>query len=720
MSNTGQAWVTLVTNDSYALGALVLAQSLRRNNTIYQLAVLITPGVSPAMRQVLTSTFDLVKEVDVLDSKDAANLALLARPDLGITFTKLHCWNLTQYTKCVFLDADTLVVKNCDELFEREELSAAPDAGWPDCFNSGVFVFKPSEETFKSLLDFALKHGSFDGGDQGLLNMFFNDWATKDITKHLPFIYNMVASATYSYLPAFKVFGSNVKVAHFIGSNKPWLQAQQPPSTLSSFLELWWRIFQEDVAKSLNTDMAGLAGAMAGGQRDVIEDQWRKQSWEQGNIDYLGADAFENIWKKISSTVGEAIKPLETPVPIGPEPTSSEAVEATSPPAEAVAGAQPQEVPVKTEDKTELQLKEEAPKALEQPKPQEAQEKPQPDAQSAGTQAQTTEATLAPVEPAPTLGEPAAPASKSVTTTEASESPLSEQPQIEKSASEPTAKPEPQAVADPLSQPSQDTAVQVTPSAPVGEQPPVSQEASALPQVDCKEAKELETKAETAPVLADLAPASPPASSPAESSPAPVIVPTPAPSEPTPVSSEPTPAPEAPPQAKPASESPVTPASESPATPAPELPAPPAPELPTPPAPESSAAPAPELPASPAPGLPVAPEAAPVTELPAESVPAPKPPVETTVAPEPKADLVPAAQPSTPVSPPVTSPASPSVPSPSSPAAPEGTATPSSPPTTATPGDDATQVAAEALPQTPTGEAPVPPKRRSTKAKGKK
>jgi alpha-N-acetylglucosamine transferase len=29
----------------------------------------------------------------------------------------------------VFLDADTLVLSNCDELFDREEFSAAPDAG---------------------------------------------------------------------------------------------------------------------------------------------------------------------------------------------------------------------------------------------------------------------------------------------------------------------------------------------------------------------------------------------------------------------------------------------------------------------------------------------------------------------------------------------------------------------------------------------------------------
>ncbi|TMW39365.1 hypothetical protein DOY81_015555, partial [Sarcophaga bullata] len=32
------------------------------------------------------------------------------------------------------------ILQNCDELFEREEFSAAPDVSWPDCFNSGVFV----------------------------------------------------------------------------------------------------------------------------------------------------------------------------------------------------------------------------------------------------------------------------------------------------------------------------------------------------------------------------------------------------------------------------------------------------------------------------------------------------------------------------------------------------------------------------------------------------
>lgn len=101
--------------------------------------------------------------MDLLDSGDTTNLALLTRPELGITFTKIHCWNLTQYRKCVFLDADTLVIQNCDELFERDELSAVPDIGWPDCFNSGVFVFEPSRATYEAILDYAVQNGSFDG-----------------------------------------------------------------------------------------------------------------------------------------------------------------------------------------------------------------------------------------------------------------------------------------------------------------------------------------------------------------------------------------------------------------------------------------------------------------------------------------------------------------------------------------------------------------------------
>ncbi|XP_055374009.1 uncharacterized protein LOC129607217 isoform X6 [Condylostylus longicornis] len=315
------AWVTLTTNDTYSLGALVLANSLKRVGTAHQLAVLVTPNVSDTMKSKLKDAFNVVQEVDVLDSKDEANLALLARPELGITFTKLHCWRLVQFEKCVFLDADILVLQNSDELFEREELSAAPDVSWPDCFNSGVFVYRPNLETFNKLIEFAVKNGSFDGGDQGLLNQYFSDWATKDISKHLPFTYNTAAYAAYCYLPAFKQFRDRIKILHFAGKLKPWLatfdsqnrRAHTPQGYehAADFIQLWWNIFCDQVHQSLHNSMSGLAGVLSTlrlgeaktPEQEAYEQAMRRQCWESGNIDYTGKDSFDNIWKKISQTI---------------------------------------------------------------------------------------------------------------------------------------------------------------------------------------------------------------------------------------------------------------------------------------------------------------------------------------------------------------------------------------------------------------------------------
>ncbi|XP_068165671.1 glycogenin-2 [Antennarius striatus] len=240
-----EAFVTLVTADSYCMGAEVVARSLRRHGTTRSIVVMVTPNVSQQSRFALRNAFDDVITVDVLDSEDRLRLSLLGRPELGVTFTKIHCWTLTRFSKCVFLDADTLVLRNVDELFHREELSAAPDPGWPDCFNSGVFVFRPSLHTHAALLDHALQHGSFDGGDQGLLNSFFSSWPVEHISKHLPFVYNLSVSSVYSYRPAFLQFGHNAKIVHFLGAEKPWSSSRQRDDgrspILDQFVSLWWK-----------------------------------------------------------------------------------------------------------------------------------------------------------------------------------------------------------------------------------------------------------------------------------------------------------------------------------------------------------------------------------------------------------------------------------------------------------------------------------------------
>lgn len=67
---------------------------------------------------------------------------------------------------------------------------------------------RPNEKTLEKLLQFDKEVGSFDGGDQGLLNLYFDQWSVETFKKHLPFTDNLMAHTFTSYLSAYKYFGS--------------------------------------------------------------------------------------------------------------------------------------------------------------------------------------------------------------------------------------------------------------------------------------------------------------------------------------------------------------------------------------------------------------------------------------------------------------------------------------------------------------------------------
>ena len=52
-------------------------------------------------RNRLSMLWDELVVIEELDSRDVENLALLSRPELGVTFTKFHAWRLTHYSKWI-------------------------------------------------------------------------------------------------------------------------------------------------------------------------------------------------------------------------------------------------------------------------------------------------------------------------------------------------------------------------------------------------------------------------------------------------------------------------------------------------------------------------------------------------------------------------------------------------------------------------------------------
>jgi glycogenin len=232
------AYVSMVCGgDAYVPGAEALGKSLQASETPYPKVLLVTPDVSEASRSLLASQGWILREVKPIPNPHPERGLLFAR--FGNVFTKLHVWRLSEYERVVFLDADTIVVQNVDELFERPDFAAAPDFFVPDRFNSGVMVLRPSIGTFEEMVRALHGSDSYDGGDQGFLNQYFADWYAMPVANRLPPGYNM-HHFIFQFLlgqPSLKPMAKEARIIHYT-MQKPWLTP-----TLAGGSELWWRFY---------------------------------------------------------------------------------------------------------------------------------------------------------------------------------------------------------------------------------------------------------------------------------------------------------------------------------------------------------------------------------------------------------------------------------------------------------------------------------------------
>ncbi|KAF4121798.1 glycogenin [Geosmithia morbida] len=229
--------------------ALVLAHSLRDAHTTKQLAVLVTlDTVSAASVTQLKTVYDHVIPVPRIQNAHPANLHLMNRGDLHSAFTKINLWKQLEFSKIVYIDADVVAYRAPDELFAIEDpFAAAPDIGWPDLFNTGVMVLTPNMGDYYAMMAMADRGISFDGADQGLLNMHF-----RNDHRRISFAYNVTPSAHYQYIPAFRHFQSSINMVHFIGPDKPWFSGRHAPHGNSPFDEMvgrWWAVYDRHYRK---------------------------------------------------------------------------------------------------------------------------------------------------------------------------------------------------------------------------------------------------------------------------------------------------------------------------------------------------------------------------------------------------------------------------------------------------------------------------------------
>ncbi|WP_243698702.1 glycosyl transferase [Paracoccus alkanivorans] len=245
------AYVTLVSNPDYLPGAEALLRSLRLTDTGADLVVMHR-GLSAAhlarlrlhgARLVAADLLPTSEAFDATHARDALHKRAVftrgGKPDFHTpldNFVKLRLWQL-DYERCVFIDADAVVLRPVDKLFELPEFCAAPNVyDGLDGFhrmNSGVFTARPDIRTYRDMLARLDRPGVFwRRTDQTFLQDYFPDW-------HGLSIHHNMLQYVWFNMPELWSW-EDIRILHF-QYEKPW-QDHDKVHLLRPLIDLWHAI----------------------------------------------------------------------------------------------------------------------------------------------------------------------------------------------------------------------------------------------------------------------------------------------------------------------------------------------------------------------------------------------------------------------------------------------------------------------------------------------
>lgn len=141
---------------------------------------------------------------------------------------------MSGFDKLVYVDSDMLILRNLDSLFSAPHLSAVVagrnfpgNESWTE-LNSGLMVLSPQVGLYNELVNCIPQTACTrkEIGDQDVINFYFKWPQSSDFI--LDESYNTFVPYIDYYIGnrAVALSGQRVKVAHFVGRNKPWTMSR--------------------------------------------------------------------------------------------------------------------------------------------------------------------------------------------------------------------------------------------------------------------------------------------------------------------------------------------------------------------------------------------------------------------------------------------------------------------------------------------------------------
>ncbi len=227
-------YLTVLSTDSYLMGALVLYESLKRTQPKYPFTVLITKNVSSSAEETLKKKGIRVIRIDdciLMDAEHQKQNENVGYKYWNYTFDSLYVFELIEFEKIVYLDCDVLILENLDHLFDKPHLSACIDPGSTD-LSSGIMVIEPKQGALKELMDVIpeVKSQKYYFGDQNIIQACYKTWPNQE-ELHLDDKYNAFVGYLQYFVNSkkytFRGTGNNIAIVHFLGAKKPWMRSEE-------------------------------------------------------------------------------------------------------------------------------------------------------------------------------------------------------------------------------------------------------------------------------------------------------------------------------------------------------------------------------------------------------------------------------------------------------------------------------------------------------------
>eukprot|EP01010_Urceolus_cornutus_P002189 NODE_279_length_1853_cov_268.353659_g226_i0.p1 GENE.NODE_279_length_1853_cov_268.353659_g226_i0~~NODE_279_length_1853_cov_268.353659_g226_i0.p1 ORF type:complete len:515 (-),score=139.72 NODE_279_length_1853_cov_268.353659_g226_i0:27-1571(-) len=210
-SDNRNAYVIMISNNKYVDGALVLGWSIAQHSLLVQqrrcdLLVMLTNAIADSNKRRLQEVGYHI--VPINKSLSDTN----RRSAWKDTLNKLYLFNLTDYHKIAFFDADMLAVANPDAIFNVRlpNSSWVGAVGYGKYFATGTMVLMPDAEVCRQIVKFYLDTAHNKSDKRGFMGYNARDglvfrWFVKNRHVNLESGFSLYST-----------------MAHFRGGWKPW------------------------------------------------------------------------------------------------------------------------------------------------------------------------------------------------------------------------------------------------------------------------------------------------------------------------------------------------------------------------------------------------------------------------------------------------------------------------------------------------------------------